>query len=257
EDVRGNLEILSRRLGKENRYDSRKEVDLLLDLNGKKINIEMSNSNSIGVINRNIVYLCKIHSNELKQGDKSYSKINESIQIVFNNFNCQKELKNTYYFRNEKGNVLSEKLRIDIINLAKVKESCYNYDDEDDYLINWCKILTEANIDNFKSISHQILTKGTTDKLVNQMNKLSGDGKMIKLYTELSRREMEFNTYKEEAQEAGFKEGFSNGFNDGFNDGIKQNNIEIAKKMLDENTDINFVSRITGLSIDEISNLND
>jgi len=40
DDVRGNLEILSRRLPKENRIDSRKEVDLLLNLNGKKIKIE-------------------------------------------------------------------------------------------------------------------------------------------------------------------------------------------------------------------------
>ena len=41
DDVRGNLEILSRRLPRENRIDSRKEVDLLLNLNGKKINIEI------------------------------------------------------------------------------------------------------------------------------------------------------------------------------------------------------------------------
>ena len=254
-DVRDNLEILSRRLGKENRYDSRKEVDLLLNLNGKKINIEMSNNNSIGVVNRNIVYLCKIHSNELKQGDHSYSKINESIQIVFNNFDCQKELRNTYYLRNDKGNILSEKLRIDIINLAKGKVSCYNESGEDSYLINWCKILTESKIDNIKNISHQVLTKETTNKLVNQMNKLSGDDDMVRLYTKLSRREMEFNTLKEEAQEAGFKEGFDNGFQDGFQDGIKENNIEIAKKMLEKNTDINFISEITGLDIEEIKKL--
>lgn len=43
DDVRENLKILSRRLPKENRIESRKEVDLLLNLNGKKINIEMSN----------------------------------------------------------------------------------------------------------------------------------------------------------------------------------------------------------------------
>ena len=65
-EVTGNLKILSRRLKKEVRYDSRKEVDLLLNYKGKKINIEMSNNKSDGVINRNVVYLCKIHGNQLK-----------------------------------------------------------------------------------------------------------------------------------------------------------------------------------------------
>ncbi|MBQ8219269.1 MAG: Rpn family recombination-promoting nuclease/putative transposase [Bacilli bacterium] len=255
EDVRGNLEILSRKLGKENKYDSRKEVDLLLNLNGKKINIEMSNNNSMGVVNRNIVYLCKIHGNQLKEGDNSYSKINESIQIVFNNFNCQDELRNTYYLRDDSGNTLSKKFRIDIINLAKGKDLCYNVGGEDNYLINWCKILTENKVDNFKDISHQILTKETTDKLINKISKLSGDDGMVRLYTKLSRREMEFNTLKEEAQEAGFKEGFNNGFNDGFNDGIEQNNIEITKKMLKENIDIELISKITGLSKEEIGKI--
>ena len=118
-DVTGNLKILSRRLNKEARYDSRKEVDLLLNYKGKKINIEMSNNKSDGVINRNIVYLCKIHGNQLKSGDKSYSKIHDTIQIMFNNFDIDDELRTTWYLRNDDGKILTNKLRIDIINLAK------------------------------------------------------------------------------------------------------------------------------------------
>ena len=55
------------------------------------------------------------------------------------------------------------------------------------------------------------------------MNILSGDDDMVRLYTELSRREMEFNTLKEETKEAGF------------NDRIKKEKNEIAKKMLQKN----------------------
>ena len=39
--------------------------------------------------------------------------------------------------------------------------------------------------------------------------------------------------------------------------GIEQNNLEITKKMLAKNTDINFISEITGLSIEEINKIND
>ncbi|MBQ8218903.1 MAG: hypothetical protein IJZ79_04045, partial [Bacilli bacterium] len=43
----------------------------------------------------------------------------------------------------------------------------------------------------------------------------------------------------------------------GFEQGIEQKNIEIAKKMLAKDTDINFISEITGLSIEDINKIND
>ena len=135
-DVTGNLEILSRRLPKEDRNESRKEVDLLLNYQGKKINIEMSNNNSEGVINRNVVYLCKVHGRQLKRSDKDYSEIFDTIQIMFNNFDTGSNLKTTWYLRDEFGNILTSKLRIDIINLAKGKNLCYTGSEKVDYLIN-------------------------------------------------------------------------------------------------------------------------
>ncbi|MBQ8219391.1 MAG: hypothetical protein IJZ79_06535, partial [Bacilli bacterium] len=47
------------------------------------------------------------------------------------------------------------------------------------------------------------------------------------------------------------------GFEQGIEQGIEQKNIEITKKMLQENTDINFISKITGLSQEEINKIND
>ena len=42
-EVRGNLKLLSRKLKMESKIESKKEVDLLLNLNGEKINIELNN----------------------------------------------------------------------------------------------------------------------------------------------------------------------------------------------------------------------
>ena len=259
-DVSGNLKILSRRLGKENRYDSRKEVDLLLKYQGKMINIEMSNNNSIGVINRNVVYLCKIHGRQLKKGDIDYSKIHDSIQIMFNNFESDNNLKTTWYFRDEDGNILTSKLRIDIINLVKGKKLCYTGSEKVDYLINWCKLLTSSQKNNIKNISCQIMSNESTNILVNNMSILSEENEMVRLYTKLSRREMEYNTFIKEATEKGYNEGFENGFEvgfeDGFEDGIKHNIKETAKKMLEKNISKETISEVTGLSINEITKLN-
>ena len=258
-EVSGNLKILSRRLKKEVRYDSRKEVDLLLNYKGKKINIEMSNNKSDGVINRNVVYLCKIHGNQLKVGDINYSKINSTIQIVFNNFNIGNELKTTWYLRNEKGQILTSKLRIDIINLVKGKDLCYTGSEKVDYLINWCKLLTTKDRENVKDISSQIMSHKSTDMLINNMSALSEEDEMVKLYTKLSRREMEYNTYIAEATEEGYNNGHEKGYNEGIKkgieQGIEQKNNEIAKKMLDKSLDITTIEEITGLTKEEIMKL--
>ena len=245
--VIGNLEILSRRLSKEERYDSRKEVDLLLNYQGKKINIEMSNSASDGVINRNVVYLCKIHGRQLKTSDINYSKINDTIQIMFNNFDTDNDLKTTWYLRDDAGNILTSKLRIDIINLVKGKDLCYTGSEKVDYLINWCKLLTTSNKDNIKDISYQIMSHKSTNTLMSNMSMLSEENEMVRLYTKLSRREMEYNTLIVEATEKGLKEGIEQG--------IEQNNLEVAKKMLKENIKVETISKITGLTKEEIAKL--
>ena len=253
--VTGNLKILSRRLSKEERYDSRKEVDLLLNYLGKKINIEMSNSASDGVINRNVVYLCKIHGRQLKTSDTNYSKINDTIQIMFNNFDTDNDLKTTWYLRDDAGNILTSKLRIDIINLVKGKDLCYTGSEKVDYLINWCKLLTTSNKENIKDISCQIMSHKSTNTLMNNMSMLSEENEMVRLYTKLSRREMEHNTLIVEATEKGLKEGLQKGIEQGIEQGAKQNNLEVAKKMLSKNIDITIIEEITGLTKEEIAKL--
>ena len=70
---------------------------------------------------------------------------------------------------------------------------------------------------------------------------------MVRLYTKLSRREMEYNTLIVEATEKGLKEGIEQG--------IEQNNLEVAKKMLEENIEVETISKITGLTKEEIAKL--
>lgn len=74
---------------------------------------------SQGTIERNIVYMCNIHSKQLKKGDKDYSHIDETIQINLNNFRCNGEVRENYYLRNKKGKILSKKLRIDMVKAKR------------------------------------------------------------------------------------------------------------------------------------------
>ena len=54
---------------------------------------------------------------------------------------------------------------------------------------------------------------------------------------------------------AGYDKGLKTGLKQGIQQGMQKEKIENAKKMLDEKIDINTISRITGLSIQELKNL--
>ena len=147
--IRGKVSIKSRDLLPSAKIDADKQVDLLLDYEGEKINIELSNYNSPGLVDRNIVYLASVHSHQMEYGVNNYAKIGKSLQIIFNNFACNHgELKRTYYLKNEDGEVLSEKLQVDIIDIvAGVKMWYTNCENK---LASLCKMLvvkTEKELD--------------------------------------------------------------------------------------------------------------
>ena len=82
-DVTGNIELLSRDLKQDSKIEKSKQVDLLLSLKDKKINIEISNTSSIGRKERDLVFLSKVHGGQLKYRD-DYSNIGSSWQIRLN-----------------------------------------------------------------------------------------------------------------------------------------------------------------------------
>ncbi len=105
ENIRGKLILSPRNLELENKTVANKQVDLILELEEEKINIELSNRITDGIINRNIIFACNIHSRNLKYGDNSYNSIGKTIQINLNHYHMNQEFKETYYLRNEKGKI--------------------------------------------------------------------------------------------------------------------------------------------------------
>lgn len=261
-EVKGNLKLLSRNLKKENINSSKKEVDLLLDMKGKKYNIELSNGWTEGIIDRNIVYLSKIHREQLKRGGK-YNKIEESIQINLNNFECGENIKTTYYLRNEKGIIMSKKFRIDVINLVKGKKMCYTTD-ETNLLIGWCKILTSTTMEELKDSLKGVISNKSKIKLVDNITRWSSDDNMLRFYTDDSKREMERESIMEEFKERTVKESkeiarkeVEEEIKKEVEEKIRKEKEEIANNMLKEKCDIEFISKITNLTNGEIKELNE
>ena len=55
---------------------------------------------------------------------------------------------------------------------------------------------------------------------------------------------------------AGITQGIKQGMTQGIKSGISQNQKDIVKKMLNKNFDKNTIHEITGLSVEEINNIN-
>ena len=268
ENFKGKVKLVSRNIPTENKKEHDKQVDLVVDIDGEKTNIELNNNNAIGITNRNIVMACCIHGKQLKYQDKNYSKIKKTVQININNFACNdSEPIETYYLRNKSGNVLTEKFRIDIVDVAKITKKEYNSSNKK--LSKFLKALNVKKLDDFKKEIGGIMEKEAENKLINDVDKYSQDDEVIALYSAYSKQELEHNTIllekleeatkkaTEEGLEKGMKEGLKQGIEQGLEKGLQQKNIEIAKKMLEEKLENSIITKITGLSKKEIENIKD
>ena len=122
------------------------------------------------------------------------------------------------------------------VNLNNLPSSCYNLSERDKYF----KLLTLNKKSDLELLSKgDEIMKEAADKIVS----LSSDPGFIS--------ELEKQQILEYAKAVALEKAEDRGKEIGIN----QRNIEIAKKMLDDNVDISFISKYSGLSIDEIEGL--
>ena len=84
-------------------------------------------------------------------------------------------------------------------------------------------------------------------KLKEEVISLNNDEELVKLFSDEEEEKLYINTMKQV--------GYDEGIEKGIEQGIEQNTIEMVKKMLAENADIKFISKVSGLSTEEIENL--
>lgn len=240
EKVAGNIEILSGDLPQDSKREKSKQVDLLLKMGNKNINIEISNTTSPGRRERDLVYLSKIHGEQLKYKAK-YEDIGYSWQIRFNNISCNDgKLIKTYYLTSddEERNIYSEKFRIDDIDLVAAKKIEYNEDNEK--LLRWCRILTAKSREEIVlEIGDKLMDKDSREKLLKEVEKNSSDKEIYDIYEKYSTFEME------RADE----------LSNMLKKNTKDNAIKTAKRMLEKKMDIKDILDVTDLSEEELNNL--
>ncbi len=138
---------------------------------------------------------------------------------------------------NKRGKIYSKKLRIDLIDLEKIKNICYPISNNK---YNLFKIFTtNKKVELVKYLEGSIMRDESKEKLIKNVERYSSDEDVFTLYTELSKSELEKNTMIAEARE----------------EGINKRNTQIAKTMIQKKFNLDSISEITGLSKKELSKL--
>ena len=131
---------------------------------------------------------------------------------------------------------MTEKFQICIIELPKIA----NLTNKKDELLDWLFFLDNPNSERvIEKMKENEALKQASEKL----DTLSHDEKMNRL-AELREKAI-----------ISERTNLNASYNKGLQEGVEKNNLDIATKLLKENMSIEFIQKITGLSINEIEEL--
>ena len=206
--------------------------------NAVDINIEMQLVDEKNIEKRIIFYLSKMYTQNLKKSH-NYSELNKCISILFIDFELEKLKEIPKYLtkwniREETYSkiILTDVLELYIINLSKVEK--YS---ENKLLDTWVKFISNSEDLNMENADESI------KKAKEVLDEISEDEH--EQYLAHLREKYIFE--RQGIEEAGFDKGLAQG--------SKSKQIEIAKKMKEDNIDIKAIMKYTGLTKEEIEKL--
>lgn len=242
------LEFQKEGIDREKEIHQGKTVDFICKIDNEIICIEMNNNlSSTKPLSRNISYASDLYKAGVNQGTGyNYNKV---IQININNFTFKgnDETLEVYYIGNKKGEAFTDKLVFFQIYIPNIKKKLYNGEKLSE-LEKLILVFNENDEENLKRLcgGNEIM-----EDYVKEAKEASERDEIIGLYD----KEMHLENIRISEIEDARIEGLEQGVKQGIKRGIKQDKIEIAKNMLNDNMDIDIISKYTGLSIKEIEKL--
>lgn len=250
------VRFLDSELTKEKK-ERKKTVDILISLDDKiYIDIEMNRSKFQNIYLRNLEYLKKLSTMLWKQGEDIQNlKEKKVIQINLNANEKEKAPDDiiascgllTGYIYDVNGLVFSKNL----------EENHYLYYNEGVRRkdVIWLTALTSKTFTELYKLISQVLEKSVALKFMEDVVDMSKDEFILHEWEKDKFDELVKINELESAINEGKAIGFEDGEKSGIIKGTNKRNIEIAKNMLKENIDIKTISKVTGLRIEDIQNI--
>ena len=241
-----NLILKDKKLSKNTKYSKGRVVDLLIESDNKMFNVEINNRPHDYNNDRNLGYLANLYGKSIDKSN-DYKKINSCIQLNITSGKKDIELKSKYLLvdtLNESKNIWTDNFIIYEINVDLLKKLYYNKDIKS---INKYKpvimlTLNKEELEEFSLGDERIM------EYKDKVNELNSDDDFV---TFISREE------DQEKTENALRTIISEKNEELKTQKTKLNNVNIehARKMKEKNIDLNAISEITGLTIEEIEKL--
>ena len=233
------IKVLSPELAKNNIYDKGKILDVLIEADGKIINLEMNSNYYSALHNRNASYLFNRYIDDIKVGE-SYGEMHEIWQINFTS-NLPKEYPalGKYYFIDPETKIkFIDNLICYEFNVEKIKENCYNGDEKFNFI---------AMLDfNEEELKKYCVGDKNMEKFKDEVIRLNNDTKFIEFLSAEEDAKRVQNSLLLDAESKGMAIGEAN------------KSIEIAKNLLSKGLDEKTILETTGITkekFEDIKNL--
>ena len=224
----------------------------ILDIKAKidnEINcdIELQVVDRKNIEKRILFYWSKMYNRSIKSG-KDYNALEKGIVILISDYELDvlKEIEKyitKWNIREEEYQkiILTDVMEIYIIELPKFEK----YKEKTDNKLNsWVKFIENPEVVDMKENKEV----GKAKKVLEEISQDEHERYLAEL-------RQKYIMDQKAIEGAGFDKGLKAGIEQGIQQGIDQNTIEIAKKLKEQNIDIEVISKVTGLSIKEIENL--
>lgn len=233
------ISLLNPELIGDNRENRKNTVDLVCKLNHEYVSIEINTSFGQKVINRKLSFIFRMIDKELKPGE-DYTEISNYYQINLNTVDYKKEHYDVVYLTSvNTGSIYSKSIEIININILYYAKLCYNITNKDE--------LSETDIwlgiigTNSKSVIDKITKDNTVLKEIGDIvKKFSEDDDLVFDY---NREKLMMDDMKEVLTKEVTKKV------------TEKNTLDMARKVKMENVSKEIISKVTGLSIEEIKEL--
>ena len=224
--------------------------------NNETVIIEFQLCGNIDFLKRIFYYISKNVVNEVKEGE-NYNNVQKIISINLLDFNLKFGDKGKAHrcfklIDTKDLNISLDLIQIHILEVKRFIEIIKNSTKEElknNRLLSWMKFFTS---DNLELIEEELKEENQImSKVIEEYRKFTSDDKMMRAYASreafLVGQKMMLRRERED--------GFDEGKLEGLKEGRIAEQISMAKSMKTKNLDINLISEITGLTIDEIEKL--
>ena len=220
------------------------------------VDIEVQSKDANNLINRSIFYNSFMLINEVEEG----SYLTEIPQVV-SIWIIKGELSSRNIFKNYQSPIAMVNLKTDE---SKLNDGIFCVSKNFNILYIFLDKLKDGilnkNLENWlKFIDNQNVTEVRDDEIVKangKMNIFRGDKVMKAIYEAKLKARFDKIEYINEAHDKGLQQGREEGIEMGREEGKIERKIEMAKNMFKEGLDVKLISKLSGLTVDEINKLN-